>query len=93
MSRSNLGWCALVCASGILFAPTASADWQPLWSTAWKHPEPFHSASPWRVRVAADGATFAAVDAVHHGLGHIALMRFEDNGQFTWLQEHAAASV
>ncbi|MBX3698939.1 MAG: hypothetical protein KF811_14095 [Dokdonella sp.] len=87
------GWHALVCASGILFASAALADWQPVWSTPWQHPTPFHSASPWRVRVAADGATFAVVDAVHDGLAHIALMRFEDDGQFAWLQEHAAASV
>jgi hypothetical protein len=74
-----------------LVAPAAGAQWQPLWSTPWQHPEPFHSASPLRVSMAADGATFAGVDATHHSTAHVALVRFNADGSFAWTRERANA--
>jgi outer membrane protein assembly factor BamB len=74
-------------------ASAANAQWQPQWSTAWQHPETFHSASPLRVYVGADGATFAAVNVVHHAINHVALVRFNADGGFAWTQEHVASSL
>jgi outer membrane protein assembly factor BamB len=74
-------------------ASAANAQWQPQWSTAWQHPETFHSATPLRVCVGADGATFAAVNVVHHSLNHVALVRFNADGSFAWTQEHVATSL
>lgn len=74
-------------------APTADAQWQPQWSTPWQHPEPFHSASPLRVSMAADGATFAGVDATHHSTAHVALVRFNPDGSFAWTREREAFSL
>jgi hypothetical protein len=74
-------------------APAAEAQWQPQWSTPWHHPEPFHSASPLRVRVAADGTTFAGVDVTHHSTAHVALVRFNADGSFAWTRERTAFSL
>ncbi|MEO8670206.1 MAG: hypothetical protein ABI411_02755 [Tahibacter sp.] len=76
-----------------LSAASAHAQWQPLWSTPWQHPEPIHSASPLKVRSAADGATFAGVDVTHHSASHVALVRFNPDGSFAWTRERPAQSL
>lgn len=75
----------------VLGTPTATAQWQPQWSTFWQHPEAFVSASGLRVRVANDGATCAAASVTHHNTSHVALMRFDADGNFEWLQEYQAS--
>lgn len=76
-----------------LAAQTAAAQWQPQWSTLWQHPESFTSVSPLRLRVASDGSIYAAANVTHHSVSHVALMRFDANGSFVWLQERQASTV
>lgn len=71
----------------------AIADWQPQWRGLWQHPEAFRAATPLDVRVASDGEVFALLDIAHHGMGHAALARFDDDGAFTWLRERAAGAA
>lgn len=66
----------------------AQAQWTPQWSSVWQHPEAFRAAGVQRLRVAGDGATFAAVDVTHHNRSHDALVRFNAGGSFAWLREH-----
>jgi PQQ-like domain len=71
----------------------AQAQWTPQWTSAWQHPEAFRAAGVQRLRVAADGATFAAIDVTHHGRSHDALARFNADGTFAWLREHESLGV
>jgi hypothetical protein len=72
-------------------ASAAKAQWQPVWTTPWEHPAPFHTAQPLRVRVAADGAMFAAVSVTN--LGQVTLSRFNADGSFAWLREETGDSL
>ncbi len=68
-------------------ASTTQAQWLPQWSTIWQLPEPFHGVAPLRVRVATDGAVFAAGGATSDGLSYVALSRFNPDGSFAWTRE------
>lgn len=76
-----------------LVSSAASAEWKPQWSTAWQHPELQHTAQPMRVGIAKDGATFALGGVTHHSQAHVALMKFDATGGFSWLRERVASSV
>lgn len=64
------------------------AQWAPQWSSVWQHPEVFRVADVRWLRVAEDGASFAAVEVTHHNRSHDALVRFNADGTFAWLREH-----
>lgn len=89
----NLGFRIAFIVLGPLVAQTAAAQWQPQWSTPWQHPEPAVGALPMLVSVAIDGSTYAAAGTTHHSLSHLAIMRFNADGTFAWLQEHEAYAL
>jgi hypothetical protein len=74
-----------------LVAAPARAQWVPAWIGEWQYEPSPRSANPVGVRVAADGRSFALLDAAHDGQGHAAVARFESDGAFAWLRERAGS--